>query len=103
MQLYNDYFHQEAVLYRNYYRCRFRMSRKLFGIIIEGVRYHDPFFRCKPDATGKIGFSSYKKCSAAIRMLAYGVVGEYMCMSESTCVDSMYKFFRAVVEVFDNV
>jgi hypothetical protein len=80
------------------------MSRKFFGRIIEGVRLHGPYFRCKPDATGKLGFSSYKKCSAAIRMLACGVakdlVDEYMCMSESTCIVSMYKFCRAIISVF---
>jgi hypothetical protein len=42
------------------------MSRKLFGRIIEGVRLHDPYFKCKPDGTGKLGFSSYQKCLAAI-------------------------------------
>jgi hypothetical protein len=66
VQLYADYFHLETALYRNYFRRCFRMSRKLFGRIIEGVRFHDPYFRCKPDATGKLGFSSYQKCSAAI-------------------------------------
>jgi hypothetical protein len=58
------------------------MSRKLFAQIIEGVRLH--------------GFSSYKKCLAAIRMLAYGVAGdlvdEYMRMSESLCIESIYNF-----------
>jgi hypothetical protein len=37
-------------------------------------------------------------------MLAYGVVGnlvdEYMRMSESTCLASMYKFCKVVVQVF---
>jgi hypothetical protein len=66
MQLYTDYFHLETMLYRNYFWRHFRMSRKLFGQIIEGVRLHDPYFRCKPAATGKLGFSSYQKCSAAI-------------------------------------
>jgi hypothetical protein len=90
VQLHADYFHPETALYRNYFRRRFWMSRKLFGQIIEGVRLHDPYFRCKPDATGKLGFSSYQKCLAAIRMLAYGVAGdlvdEYMRMSEYTCI-----------------
>jgi hypothetical protein len=62
VQLYADYFHPETALYRKYFRRRFRMSRKLFGQIIEGVRLHDPYFKCKPDATGKLGFSSYQKC-----------------------------------------
>jgi hypothetical protein len=43
VQLYADYFHPETALYRNYFRRRFRMSRKLFGRIIEGVRLHDPY------------------------------------------------------------
>ena len=37
-------------------------------------------------------------------MLAYGVPGdlidEYVCMSESTCLDSLYKFCKAVIVVF---
>jgi hypothetical protein len=46
----------------------------------------------------KLGFSSYQKCAADIRMISYGVAGdlfdEYMRVSESTCVDSMYTFGR---------
>jgi hypothetical protein len=49
------------------------MSRKLFMHILEGVRFHDSYFQCKKDYTGKIDFSSYQKCSTAIHMLAYGV------------------------------
>jgi hypothetical protein len=83
------------------------MSRKLFGRIIEGVRLHNPYFRCKSDATSKFGFSSYQKCSAAIRMLAYGVAGdlvdENMGMSESTCIEAMYNFYRAIIAVFGEV
>ena len=65
---------------------------------------HDPYFECKTDALGKLGFSSYQKCTAAIRMLAYGIPGdlvdEYVRMSETTCLMSMYKFCQAVIEVF---
>ena len=45
-----------------------------------------------------------RKCTAAIRMLAYGIPGdlvdEYVRMSETTCLMSMYKFCQAVIEVF---
>jgi hypothetical protein len=58
-------------------------------------------------ASGKLGFSSYQKCSAAIRMLAYGVaddlVDEYMRMSESTCIDAMCNFCRAIIAVLGEV
>jgi hypothetical protein len=80
------------------------MSRKLFGRIIEGVRLHDPYFRCKLDTIGKLGFSSHQKFSASIRMLAYVVardlVDEYMRMSESICIETMYNFYRAIISVF---
>ena len=56
------------------------------------------------DACGTLGFSSYQKCTAAVRMLAYGIAGdlvdEYVRMSESTCLEAMYKFCKAVVQVF---
>ena len=72
--------------------------------LLEGVRAHDAYFEAKPDATGQYDFSSYQKCTAAIQMLAYGVAGdlvdEYLRMSKSTCLESMYKFWQAVVQVF---
>jgi hypothetical protein len=47
------------------------MSKKLFLEILDGVREYNDYFKAKHDATGKIGFSSYQKCSTAIRQLAY--------------------------------
>lgn len=76
----------------------------MFNRIREGVVAYDPYFECKEDALGKLGFSSYQKCTAAIRMLAYGIPGdlvdEYVRMSESTCLLSMYSFCKAVMAVF---
>jgi hypothetical protein len=51
----------------------FRCQGSYLGELLKVFHLHDPYFRCKPDATGKLGFSSYQKCSTAIRMLAYGV------------------------------
>ena len=80
------------------------MTRHVFNCIREGVIAHDPYFECKTDALGKFGFSSYQKCTAAIRMLAYKIPGdlvdEYVHMSESTCLLSLYNFCKAVVAVF---
>ena len=80
------------------------MGRYLFNRIREGVVGYDNYFECKEDAIGMIGFSSYQKCTAAVRMLAYGVpsdlIDEYIRMSESTCLDYMYKFYKAVIAVF---
>ena len=58
----------------------------------------------KYDCIGKLGFSSYQKCTTAVWMLAYGVpsdlVDEYVRMSESTCLEALYRFYRVVVQVF---
>jgi hypothetical protein len=73
-------------------------------VILNGVRAYDDYFTAKPDATGKLDFTSYQKCYAAIRMLAYGVVDdlidEYLRMSETTCLESMYQFCKVVIAVF---
>uniref|UniRef100_A0A453FL39 DDE Tnp4 domain-containing protein n=1 Tax=Aegilops tauschii subsp. strangulata TaxID=200361 RepID=A0A453FL39_AEGTS len=79
-------------------------ARHVFNRIREGVVAHDPYFECKTDALGKLGFSSYQKCTTAVRMLAYGIPGdlvdEYVRMSVTTCLMSMYKFCQAMIEVF---
>ena len=81
------------------------MARHVFNRIREGVVAYDPYFECKEDALGKLGFSSYQKCTAAICMFAYEIPGdfvdEYVRMSESTYLKSMYNFCKAVVTVFD--
>ncbi|XP_020161157.1 uncharacterized protein [Aegilops tauschii subsp. strangulata] len=102
--LYADYFVNTPLFKSDKFRRRFRMARHVFNRIREGVVAHDPYFECKTDALGKLGFSSYQKCTAGIRMLAYGIPGdlvdEYVRMSETTCLMSMYKFCQAVIKVF---
>jgi hypothetical protein len=65
------------------------------------------YFTARLDATGKLGFTFYQKSSAAIHMLIYEVAGdlidEYLRMSESTCLESMYKFCKVVIAVFGTV
>jgi hypothetical protein len=73
--------------------CQYRTSRKLFLDILDGMREYDDYFKAKLDATPKVGVSSYQKCSAAIRELAYRVprdlVDEYVRLSESICIEAM--------------
>ncbi|KAK1603841.1 hypothetical protein QYE76_027514 [Lolium multiflorum] len=99
-QLFTDYFQPKALFTPAMFRRRFRMSRTLFRRIMDGVKLYDDYFCAKVDAIGKVGLSSYQKCTAAIRMLAYGVAGdfvdEYTRMSESTGLEAMYRFCRAV-------
>jgi hypothetical protein len=73
----------------------------------QGMRDYDSYFRCKRNVTIKIGFTSYKIYSGAIRMLVYGVaydlIDEDLRMSETTCLDSMYMFCKRVIRVFIKV
>jgi hypothetical protein len=80
------------------------MCKTVFDHLYHGVRSYDDYFILKKDAVGTIGFSGYQKCTAALRMLAYGTAAdswdEYLRMSESTCGDAMVRFATVVVEVF---
>ena len=102
--LVSDYFAEVPVATAKDFRRRFRMNRGLFNKIVQAVRSYDPWFKLKKDAMGMVGFSSLQKCTAAMRMIAYGapidVVDDYLRMSESTIIKSMYRFCRAVIGVF---
>ncbi|XP_071681422.1 uncharacterized protein [Lolium perenne] len=101
--LQNDYF-ADGATHADNFRRRYRMSKGLFMNILHGVREFDPYFKLKVDAVGVLGFSSIQKCTAAMRMLAYGAPADtqddYLRMSESTAIECMYKFCRAVVGKF---
>jgi hypothetical protein len=73
-ELYRDYFHPIKPTYDAHtFRCRYQMLRKLIVMILHGVKAYDDYFTAKSNATGKLGFTSYQKYSASIRMLAYGL------------------------------
>jgi hypothetical protein len=101
--LHNDYF-ADGATHADNFRRRYRMSKGLFMNILHGVREFGPYFKLKLDAVGVLGFSSIQKCTAAMRMLAYGAPADtqddYLRMSESTAIECMYKFCRAVVGKF---
>jgi hypothetical protein len=77
--LFYDYFHHIKALFTPalFRRC-FRLPRPLFSWIMDGIKVYDDYFIAKQDSVGKVGLSSYQKCTAAIRMLAYGVAGDYV-------------------------
>jgi hypothetical protein len=102
--LYADYFTNDPLHGEVVFRCRFQMSRKLFLDIVYAVRRFDNCFICKKDCTGMVGFSSLQKCTAALRMLAYGAPSDsqddYIRMTESTAMECMSRFCRVVVSMF---
>ncbi|XP_015960490.1 uncharacterized protein LOC107484421 [Arachis duranensis] len=69
--------------------------------------YQD-YFADEPrvDATGRRSLSPLQKCTAAIRMLAYGVgadaVDDYVRIGESTTIECLEKFVEGVILVFEN-
>nr|XP_023916280.1 uncharacterized protein LOC112027863 [Quercus suber] len=103
-RLYLDYFADTPVYPPKLFRRRFRMSRSLFLRIQSAVETYEPYFIQKRDNAQKLGLSSLQKITAALRMLAYGVAAdfmdEYVRIGESTAIESMKKFVKAVVDIF---
>src|SRR4051812_727533 len=77
LPLFSNYFHRTNPLFPvKYFQHRFQKARPLFNRILEGVTVYDDYFKFKDDALGRVGFTSYKKCTVAVWMLAYGVSGD---------------------------
>ncbi|POM57894.1 Transposon protein [Phytophthora palmivora] len=82
------------------------MRRSLYLRIVRCVEIQDCYFQQRPDATGKMDVSALRKCTAAVRQLAYGmpadVVDGYVRIGESTAIKSLMRFCAAVIAVFEN-
>jgi hypothetical protein len=70
--LYYYYFADNAINTPKEFCRYFRMNKDLFMKIVQGVREYDDYFKYKKDCTGKWGFTSVLKCTAALRCIAYG-------------------------------
>ena len=102
--LFNDYFSQTPRYNDGMFRRRYRMSRSLFLRIVDAVKSHDNYFEQRSDGLGRLGLSTLQKVTAVFRMLAYGLpadaTDEYVKIGESTAIESMKRFCRAIVEIF---
>ncbi|XP_062088359.1 uncharacterized protein LOC133794934 [Humulus lupulus] len=80
------------------------MGCPLFLHILDAIQRHDNYFIQRRDGMGKLGLSGLQKVTDVFRMLAYGVpadaTDEYIKIGESTTIESLKRFCRAVVEVF---
>jgi hypothetical protein len=105
-RLYRDYFAEDCTFDALKFRRRFRMRRDLFLHIVEKVCAFDPWFIQKCDGVGRLGLSSLQKCTAAIRMLAYGIpadaTDEYCRTGESTAIEAMKRFTVAIRGCFES-
>ncbi|XP_048632932.1 putative nuclease HARBI1 [Brassica napus] len=87
IRLCNDYFSNNPTYTQDMFRRRFRMNKPLFLRIVDRLSTEVPYFQQRRDATGRNGLSPLQKCTAAIRMLAYGQSGdtydEYLRMADT--------------------
>lgn len=104
VDLWNDYFSENPTYGELTFRRRFRMSNRLFNKILHAVCAHDNYFRLKCDAAGKPRLSPHQKITAALRQLAYGVgadaMDEYCRIAETTTLESLYRFVKAIRELY---
>ena len=71
-----NYFVETPVYPEKYFCCRFRMSTELFKYIADCVAAHERFFVQRRNCTGQLGHSTMQKVTAAIRMMAYGILAD---------------------------
>jgi len=80
------------------------MYKSLFLRIVVAIEAYDDYFRQKPDAIGSLGASALQKVVAAFRMLAYCIPADFLDdsvrLGESTIIECLKRFVKAVVEVF---
>jgi len=104
--IYADYFADRPVFTEQSFERRYRMPRSLFNKLMNDIVNHDSWFRQKKDAVGKLGAHPLLKLTAALRMLAYGVsadaISEYTRLSESTVMESMKRFCKSVIELYEH-
>ncbi|XP_009120419.2 putative nuclease HARBI1 [Brassica rapa] len=103
-RLWNDYFSENPTFPPHLFRRRFRMNKEVFMRIVDRLSENYPFFQQRRDAVGRLGLSPLQKCTAALRMLAYGcaadAVDEYLRLGESTALSCLTNFTEGVIDLF---
>ncbi|XP_021835021.1 uncharacterized protein [Spinacia oleracea] len=105
-RLWNDYFADQSVFPPSLFRRRFRMRKHVFLRITQSVEERHEFFQQRLDATGRLGASSLQKCTAVMRLLAYGTaadsVKDYLRVSTSLARDYLQHFVEGIVSYFSD-
>uniref|UniRef100_I1Q392 DDE Tnp4 domain-containing protein n=1 Tax=Oryza glaberrima TaxID=4538 RepID=I1Q392_ORYGL len=103
-RLFAKYFGNNPLYTDDQFRRRFRMRKHLFLHIVEALGVWSPYFQLRRDAFGKVGLSPLQKCTAAMRMLAYGTPADLMDESygvaETTAIECLINFVQGVRLLF---
>ena len=103
-RLWNDYFSENPTYPENLFRRRFRMNKSLFMRIVDRLSNEVEYFREKKDALGRRRLSALQKCTAAIRVLAYGyaadAVDEYLRLGATTARLCVEHFVEGIINLF---
>lgn len=103
-KLLNDYFTENPTYDEGTFLRRFRIPKSMFCQITHDLQGYDDFFTLCCDAAGKVGLTTIKKCTAALRMLAYGSsansLDENIRIGESTTLQTLRKFCAAIIDVY---
>ncbi|CAN6859127.1 unnamed protein product [Brassica oleracea] len=104
MQLWNDYFSEDATYPSHMFWRRYQMNKPLFMCIVDRLSAEIPYFQQRRDATGRFGHSPLQKATAAIRMMAYGcpadAVDEYLRLGETTALLCLEHFVQGIINLF---
>ena len=98
------YFSDNPLYNDDQFRRRFRMRKHLFLRIVQALGVWSPYFCLRRDAFSKVGLSPLQKCTAAIRMMAYGspadLMDETFEVAESTAMECLIHFVHGVRSLF---
>ncbi|XP_024008018.1 uncharacterized protein LOC112084005 [Eutrema salsugineum] len=80
------------------------MNKELFLRIVDCFSNEIPYFQQRRNAAGRFGLSGLQKCTAAIRMMAYGTaadaVDEYLRLGASTALLCLENFTEGIINLF---
>ncbi|XP_062100586.1 uncharacterized protein LOC133806511 [Humulus lupulus] len=103
-RLFDDYFFDEPVYTEYQFRRRFRMRRHVFLRIVQALENHSEYFHMRFDVVDRRGLSPLQKCTASMRMLAYGAPADYVDenvqIGETTAIECLVNFVRGVNDIF---
>ena len=103
-RLYDDYFADDCNYPPNFFRRRYRMRRSLFLRIKNRLGVYDSYFTQTVDALNRPGFSPLQKCTAALRLLAYGAaadtIDEWLKLARQTSSECLERFCEGIIHCY---